>query len=117
MVLATNLSVLFFYRRLFFIDKKFIRLSLVLIIITTLWSISGFFSATFMCTPINTLWTNPMKIDDNCIWYAQFFITMMSTELFLDTLILALPIRQVIKLKMTWQKRSMLGGIFCLGGL
>ncbi|RDL35199.1 uncharacterized protein BP5553_07130 [Venustampulla echinocandica] len=115
-VLATNISILMFYRRIFSVGVTFNRLSLALIALQILWFIPGFFGETFMCTPTDTLWNNPLEIPEKCIYYSTYFVVIMGFELLIDLMILALPVVEIMKLKLSWEKKLMLSFVFLLGG-
>lgn len=76
-----------------------------------------FFGEVFLCVPIDTLWTNILAMPEKCMYYSTFFVIMMATELALDVVLLALPISQMLKLSMAWEKKCMVSVIFLLGGL
>jgi len=115
-VIFTNISILFFYRRIFGVNKTFQHTSLALIVFEIIWFIPGFFVELFMCKPVSTLWTNFIAEPEKCIWYSTFWVIIMATELLSDFMILVLPISRVIQLKLPWQKKCFLSLIFLLGG-
>lgn len=82
-----------------------------------LWFIPGIIVESAPCSPPSIQWTNPVEIPEKCIFYGTFFVIIMSVELGLDVLILSLPINEIIKLKLSWQKKTLLSLIFLLGGL
>ena len=116
MVYFTNLSILFLYRRLFPI-QSFQKASTVLIVAYTLWFIPGLVAETLMCTPISSMWLQPQLVTKKCFFYSTFFIIILSVELLLNAIMLALPILYVLNLKVSWTRRAELMVIFLLGGL
>ncbi|KAF2014353.1 hypothetical protein BU24DRAFT_481797 [Aaosphaeria arxii CBS 175.79] len=115
-ILLTNLSILFLYRRLFPVES-FKRWSAILMVCHIVWFIPSFVVQTAMCTPPSVMWQRPDLIKDKCIPYATFFIVVCSFELVLDAAILAMPCFYIVNLHLPWQRRMELLVIFLLGGL
>ena len=83
--------------------------------ITVVWGIAGFFAEVFNCTPVRHFWNFHVK--GTCMNYKAFFLTIMVAETLLDCVILALPIRYILNLQLSTQKKHGLVAIFLLGGL
>jgi hypothetical protein len=116
-IIFTNISILLFYRRIFGVNPMFKRLSTVVIVLHVLWAIPGFLVETFVCTPVNTMWADPLAMPEKCIFYSTYWMTMMVIELLLDVIVLALPIHAIAKLKLSWKKKCGIAAIFMLGAL
>ncbi|KAF1950439.1 hypothetical protein CC80DRAFT_539675 [Byssothecium circinans] len=113
--LCAACSILFFYRRVFPVQETK-RLVDIFIVLHVLWGISTTIAEIFMCTPLNIPWTNPSAVPEKCINYPLFFVVAMSLEIVLNTAVLALPIREIMNLKMSMATKLSLGGIFLIGG-
>ena len=83
--------------------------------LVVLWTVPAFFAELFTCVPL-AAWRNP-KIKGKCIDYPKFRAAIMSLEVVLDSVILALPIREIIKLQMPLKRKIMVSCVFLLGGL
>jgi hypothetical protein len=70
-----------------------------------------------MCRPLNTWWTNPLEAPNKCINYPLFFLISTSLEIGLDTLILVLPIKQIMRLNLPMGTKLPLATVFLIGGL
>ncbi|KAF2462796.1 uncharacterized protein BDR25DRAFT_152969, partial [Lindgomyces ingoldianus] len=110
-----KLSLLLFYRRIFPI-QNFEKMVTIAAVIVILWFIPGFLGETFLCWPIDVMWTDFAHAAEKCGDYGLFFAIMISFEIVIDFLILVLPIAQVLQLQMSWNSRATLAGIFMLGG-
>jgi len=110
---TVRISVVWYYRRIFPIPS-FRRLSMIMIGICILWCIPGFFLELFDCVPLSSYW-DP-AVSGRCINYMLYYVIIMSVEVVLDAAILVLPLKQVYRLQMTGQKKTLVCGIFLLGG-
>jgi hypothetical protein len=87
-----KLSVLFFYRRIFF-TRTFKALSMALIVLVIMWSL-GFFSAyLFRCgTHFWALWAPLIYLVQYCYDSAPMFQALGVSDVVTDILILSLPL-------------------------
>jgi len=113
-IAACMASVLFLYRRIF-ITSKFRLISLLLVIWSALWWVSGTLVEIFFPSPIPTYW-DPNVSGKWLINYDGFWLAAMVLELVTESIILSLPIRQVSKLQLSRKKKALLSFIFMLGG-
>lgn len=113
-VMTTNISILFLYRRIF-ATETFRRISLVMIFINIAWCIPGTLVEIFICTPIKNAWD--LTEDGKCITFGTFWLSIVIAELVIDIMILALPIHEIVKLKICWKQKYLVSMMFLLGGL
>lgn len=71
----------------------------------------------FNCWPIYWSWLNSLSPAGHCINYNIFWLVMGVVVEILDICILVLPVRQVMKLQLSTQKKVGVASIFLLGGL
>ena len=116
LALMLKLSILSFYRRIFPVPQ-FERSITIVSVVVVLWFIPGFFAETFLCSPVDALWNDFIHAAEKCGDYGLFFAIMISLEIVIDTVILAMPISQVVQLQLSWRSRATLACIFLLGGL
>lgn len=116
LILMLKLSILSFYRRLFPVPS-FERVVTIVAVVSILWFIPAFFGETFLCTPVDAMWNDFAHAAEKCGDYGLFFAIMISFEIVIDAVILAMPISQVVQLQLSWGSRATLVGIFLLGGL
>ena len=112
-------SILAFYRTTFKPSKEFQRASVVVSAFCAIWFLVCFFVSIFQCSPPWAAWDLALFASGQaqCIAYGKFIIGYEITNILLDVAILALPIRAVWTLQMSKARKTILGGIFALGGL
>ncbi|MCJ1285178.1 hypothetical protein MMC26_004516 [Xylographa opegraphella] len=113
-IAACMVSVLFLYRRIF-ITPSFRLISLLLVIWSALWWVSGTLVEIFFISPIPSYW-DPTVSGKWLVNYDAFWFAAMVLELVTELTILSLPIRQISKLQLSRKKKVLLSFIFLLGG-
>lgn len=88
---------------------------MVVIVVCVLWGIGFGFAEIFWCNPPASLWNQ--AVHGYCFGYGKFFVAMISSEMVLDTVILSLPIRMVLGLQMSRERKTSVMMMFLLGGL
>ena len=73
------------------------------------------FLSVFSCRPVNALWN--MTIDGDCINLNLAALIFGSINVFIDVVLLVMPIPLVWRLNIQMRWRLQLVGIFLLGGL
>ncbi len=101
-------SILVLYMRIFDVRAFRIRAKILLAIVIA-WTISFFFASLFQCYPITPL--VEQFYGRKCVNTIPLWYTGSSTDIFLDCLILAMPIPMVIKLQLPWKQRL---GVLCM---
>ena len=89
--------------------------SLILIVLTVAWWISGTLTDIFSYRPAQAYWDSSVK-GQYYINYNDFWLTSMVAELLIETATLLLPVREVMKLNLSTRKRVFIAGMFCMGG-
>lgn len=115
-ITAIKLSILRFYYEIFRVHAAFNRLILVATAICILWFIIATFIIIFQCSPTSALWlevANPEK----CFETPRVLLGYELSNLFIDVMILAIPLVVIGQLQLSRSKKVTVGGIFLLGGL
>lgn len=107
---SIKLSVLFFYRRIFYHHQVFRLLNNILIVTITLWGLVFVFIDAFNCGTDNS--HDHPCVDTN--WSALWFGI---TDVLGDVLVLALPYPCIRALQMSRSEKVGVGGILMLGTL
>lgn len=107
------------YRRIF--PTRFFRFTAVILgAITAMWWISVLLVSIFQCTPVafaydkTIIATNPHA---HCINTDQFYNGNAIPNIITDVLILALPVREVLRLQIHRPQKTAILGMFMMGGL
>ncbi|KAK2605594.1 hypothetical protein N8I77_008420 [Diaporthe amygdali] len=109
----TKISILLLYMRIFEVFAWFRWVGRTLIGIVTAYMIAAFFAAVFQCTPVQRAWDK--SVPGTCIsieknWYANAGFSIAT-----DAIILLLPIKPVLSLKLPVGEKIAVLGVFVLG--
>lgn len=110
-----KISILFLYRRIFFVVHRFKQYINVFIAVLFSYLFSTLFVDIFICWPVSKVW-NP-SLEGKCLDYLKLFYATASLNVFFDVLILASPMPLVWRLNATLKLKLGLSFIFILGGL
>jgi 1-acylglycerone phosphate reductase len=111
-VCLNKVSIILLYLRIF-VSKSFRIAAFVVMGIVVAWSIGGVAATIFQCVPIQGSWDK--KIEAKCIDKGMFWIAYAVMNILTDVMVLALPIRPILMLKLSLRDRLLLCGIFLLG--
>ncbi|KAI1357462.1 hypothetical protein F5Y08DRAFT_160360 [Xylaria arbuscula] len=112
---AVKLSILYMYYRIFH-AKTALRYQLFVTAGLVIgWWIGTTVAQIVNCIPISKYWTSNILDPRYCFNLNTFFVVGGSIEVFLDFLILTLPIRAVLALQLSWRRKAVISGIFLLG--
>ena len=113
-VAFATLSVLFLYRRIFYMHRFFSVASQVLITLTLIWWFSGTIVEAFGFRPMQAYWDTGLEgryyIDYNAFWLFN-----MGSELIIETAILVLPLREIARLQLESRKKALVVAMFGMG--
>ncbi|KAK4695002.1 hypothetical protein P7C71_g2665, partial [Lecanoromycetidae sp. Uapishka_2] len=110
-------SILFLYLRIF-LDPKFRYMCYSLIVITGASSIAFVIVTIFQCTPVAAFWDKTILKStpgSHCFDSEAFWFSYALINIFLDVIILLLPIREVLRLQLPWREKAGLVAVFSLG--
>ncbi|KAI1458866.1 hypothetical protein F4805DRAFT_105602 [Annulohypoxylon moriforme] len=114
---ATKLGVLFMYSRIFSVNN-FVRNQIyVLEFLVAGWWLGCTITCLTGCKPFSARWGNGALDPNKCYDLNIFWAASGACEVFLDILILSLPIIMVARMNIPLKQKLLISGIFLLGGL
>lgn len=114
--LLTKLSLLLFYYRIFWIHKGFVRWLWCIGIVTVVWTISTYLVKWMLCWPVAYTWDKTLS-GGKCIKMPAFFAANETINSVIDFVMIALAIRIVTTLKMSFSEKIRLSILFSVGSL
>ena len=115
-VTAIKASILLLYRRIFSVDRSFrIQSTILGLVVLSFW-LAATIAVLANCRPLKYSWIG-LSGKEHCFNYNVFWMITGATEVVIDTLILALPIRMVLSLQLTTKRKVSIVIVFLLGGL
>ncbi|KAI4114659.1 MAG: hypothetical protein LQ345_004604 [Seirophora villosa] len=115
-IALVQISILFFYRRIFFLSPFFRWTSAILIAVCVAWWIVAMIiEIGYPSHPIGYYFPGSPETILN-LNYLEFWLAMGILEIFLQVTILILPIREVYRLQLSLKKQILCSLIFALGG-
>ncbi|KAI0381224.1 hypothetical protein F5Y04DRAFT_256037 [Hypomontagnella monticulosa] len=110
-------SVLYLYRRIFYVYSRFLLVNTILIVIVVSWAVAFFFATVFQCKDPVTLWTSFEYARTNCVDTIPFYYAVSITGFITDLLILTSPLPIILTLRMPLKHRIAVAGILLLGAV
>ncbi|KAJ8061403.1 hypothetical protein OCU04_010459 [Sclerotinia nivalis] len=111
---AARLSLTCLYRFIFPVQS--LRLASIAVdTFSIAYFLSALFGNVFSCDPIDFLW-HPTPTGSCFAKFNLFVVITESFGVFLDFVVLTLPIRSILKLQMPMRTKVLVIAIFCLGG-
>ena len=92
---CVKLSFLFFYRRVFCVDKKSVAgiVTMTAIVATAAWTISYFFAFFFACgTNFSAWWGSTVSLMTRCVKTFELLFSLAITDFVFDIVIITIPI-------------------------
>lgn len=114
--LLTKMSLLLFYHRIFWINKKFVRWLWCIGVLVSLWTISVYLVKWMLCWPVSYTWDKALP-GGKCIDIPVFLAASETINSLIDFVMIAMAIRIVITLKMSLSEKIRLSVLFSLGSL
>ncbi|RWA09819.1 hypothetical protein EKO27_g5295 [Xylaria grammica] len=112
-VSVVQLSILFFYIRIFSINKVFAWLSYVMVVLVTTFAIAGLFSEIFSCVPVSKSW-DP-TVNGTCVDGKSYCSAIGIIHVVFDLAIVTIPLPFIWRLKIAKGKKVVLSVLLCLG--
>ena len=113
-ITASKLSTISLYRRIF-VTERFQQVSLVVGGLCVVWWIFFTVMVLVPCLPVQRFWMR--RRPGQCYNINQFALSISAVDVFLDALILVLPIKPILDLQMSKSRKALLCAIFLVGGL
>lgn len=114
-VAFSKASLLFFYRRIFSVDKSLLLVFRLIGFLVFGYCVAADLGHIFPKQPVEAQWNVTLShtsIDEMALW-----ISISVINIFLDIIILAIPQVKVRKLQMSRSRRMAVRGAFSLGAL
>ncbi|KAI0112262.1 hypothetical protein GGR51DRAFT_557444 [Nemania sp. FL0031] len=113
----TQLSILAFYRRVFAKSSSITQKgSIVLMVFVVLFGTANTLTIIFQCTPVSFFWTGwTGETTGTCIDINSFSWARAAIEIAVDIAILSLPLRDIVRLQLSWRKKAQVLFVFILG--
>ncbi|KAI1802874.1 hypothetical protein F4811DRAFT_527317 [Daldinia bambusicola] len=115
-ITTVKLSILWFFYTIFSVNKTFQKTTYIVATLCILWYIITTFIILFQCKPIDAFW-NQLNSPLFCINSTHFLLGHETANLFLDVVILCMPLGMLNKLQLSLPRKISLWIIFALGGL
>ncbi|CAF9922359.1 MAG: hypothetical protein ALECFALPRED_002066 [Alectoria fallacina] len=112
---AIKASILYLYKRVFFVSRNFVIVLWVVGVFVACYSITQVFAAIFQCMPIDSNW-NPV-VKHYCINTDIGATIIAAFNVLTDFAILILPMPLLYKLQKPMKQKIQIMGMFLLGGL
>ncbi|KAJ5237985.1 hypothetical protein N7489_008076 [Penicillium chrysogenum] len=107
-----KISIICFYRRLFS-TPMFQTVTFGLNCLIAAWGTGIFLACAGQCRPLRAYWDHSVK--GTCFDAQEFIIVNQAFNVFMDFVILILPIPMIWNLHRAWQDKLALNGVFALG--
>ena len=116
LVMAIKVSILLMYRRVFAVDSPFrLQSFLVGVFVLAFWFAASITRICF-CRPIGYIWMG-LDLKKHCLPYKRFWMAEGIIDILVDIVILALPVRMVLKTSLSPKQKASVMFLFLLGGL
>ncbi|KAI1318726.1 hypothetical protein F5Y16DRAFT_391670 [Xylariaceae sp. FL0255] len=113
--LFSKWSLLAFYHRLFFVERRFVICVWVVAILQLMWFIGTYVAHYLTCIPIAKVW-DP-TIPGTCINNSTFLIAGETINSLIDFVMIGLAVWMVVRLQMDTSTKWKISFLFVLGGL
>ncbi|KAI1432590.1 hypothetical protein GGR50DRAFT_585711 [Xylaria sp. CBS 124048] len=113
-------SFLFFYRRIFVVNKRSVTGWILngLIVIVVLSSLAFFFAGLFQCrTNFSALWGSTTGIVESCVDTMHLTLSVCVTGFIFDLILITTPIPLVWQLNLRLSRKIAIVGVFLLGSV
>jgi len=108
---------LIFYRRVFFVYKRFLIANNLLTVVVVMWTLAFFFSIVFQCPDPRTLWTTFEWTRGKCVDNLKLYYALAISGFLTDLMILASPLPVIRQLQMPMETRIAAACILLLGAV
>ncbi|KAL8732433.1 MAG: hypothetical protein Q9181_003968 [Wetmoreana brouardii] len=108
-----KLSILFFYLRVFELQAKLRYIIYAMFVYCTIYYGVAFFAIIGLCNVYNRTWD--ITITMNCFAYGKLTFAIGGLDLVADAIVLAFPVPQDLKLRISWPQRIYLLFVFLFG--
>lgn len=117
LITSVKLSILFLYYRIFHASQRFRMVLYAVMTFVLLSGVSALPVFIFGCWPINFFWDKSVQGGVCTAFNNYFYLTEAAINIFIDVILLILPMPMVWKLQISQAQRLGLMGVFALGCL
>ncbi|KAH8882061.1 hypothetical protein GQ53DRAFT_831832 [Thozetella sp. PMI_491] len=110
-----KLSVLFFFRRIFFVSPVLRVVSWAMVALVIAWNITFFFFNMLDCLPIDINWRTTAGASGKCVSIVYIYWSQSLSDIFTDVMILLLPWPQIWKMRLSKAQKLQVSVVFILG--
>lgn len=114
---ATKQGILLMYYRLFSVSTSFRYQLYIASVLVIGWWVGCTIAALTNCIPLEWTWRHTFADPRGCFDFSIFWMASGACEVFLDVMILFLPVSVVARMKLSPKRKLTVLGIFLLGGL
>ncbi|KAK8135597.1 hypothetical protein PG984_003537 [Apiospora sp. TS-2023a] len=117
---CTKLSFLFFYKRVFAIDRTGATniLLIGMIVLVSMWMTGFFLTTLFQCKLYpGAAWVSPISQLEHCISQPKVALALTITDFMTDIVIISIPIPLIWRLHLKPAKKFAVTGVFLLGAV
>jgi len=113
----SKLSILFFYKKIFAISRRFVIIAWIAIALIIMWIIAFFFARIFMCVPVEANWRlNLFRTESEpCVDRVMLFWGVTLSDTLTDVFILALPWPEIWGMHLSFSRKMEIAVVFMLG--
>ncbi|KAI1378135.1 hypothetical protein F4677DRAFT_414503 [Hypoxylon crocopeplum] len=112
---TTKLGILLMYYRIFAVSTAFRRQLFAASALVVGWWVGCTVATLTNCIPLEWSWLNSLADQRYCFDYNVFWMASGACEIFLDVLILTLPVSVVVRMRLSPRQKVIASGIFLLG--
>ncbi len=115
-ITAVKISILLLYRRIFD-TAAFKKVILVVGTLCVAWLFADIFGMLFFCSPMSAFWDLALIFSNHCRDIQAMLYGITISNMFLDIILLCMPLPMIWKLALSPRKKVEVGCLFLIGGL
>lgn len=115
-ITMVKISLLMLFRRIF-TTAAFRLKSMIVGVVCVAWFFVAVFTDIFQCSPFKDVFELHMLFTDHCINVQAYYWGISASNVFLDLVLLYLPIHEVWKLQLPRRKKLGISSVFALGSM
>lgn len=114
-IALTKISMLLLFLRLF--PHEGFRLATKLVLaFTTIWALAIFLTKVLSCRPLSYFWTRwDGEHEGTCLSHENIIWAHASINIFLDLVIIGLPMPTLLRMNLSWRKKLAICSMFAVG--
>ncbi|KAI1394174.1 uncharacterized protein F4822DRAFT_39417 [Hypoxylon trugodes] len=118
---SVKASFLFFYRRIFSVNKTTDKFLISMIVTVAIWTVTFFFAVVFECG-LNfwAIWGDSLKVENltaHCVKTMDLALSIGITDFITDVVIIIIPVPLIWRLNLSTGKKIAASAVFLLGAV